>query len=141
MTQDMTAAGEARALSPYERFGHEAGVRAIVERFYDLMEHEPMYAELRAMHDVDLSPMRSSLTGFLTAWLGGPRTWFEARPSVCIMSMHRTMSISPESAGQWVHAMSRAMAEGEIEPRLGAQLQDAFLRMATAMTNVPRDEN
>lgn len=128
-----TNATEEAAPSPYERIGGEEGVRAVVERFYDLMEREPDYAELRAMHGADLTPMRISFTQFLSAWLGGPRIWFEARPVVCIMSMHRSLGIPRETAAQWVHAMSRALAENRVEPALGAQMQQAFLRMANAM--------
>lgn len=43
------------------------------------------------------------------------------------------MGISRETAAQWVHAMSRAMAESRVEPALGTQVQQAFLRMAGAM--------
>lgn len=133
MTEEEIGSGAAREPSLYDRIGGERGVRAIVERFYDLMEHEPLYADLRAMHDADLLPVRASLTEFLSAWLGGPRTWFEARPGICIMSMHRSMAVSTTTATQWVQAMSRAMAEERIEPVVGTQMQQAFLRMAGAM--------
>ncbi len=133
MTEEEIGAGAAGEPSLYDRVGGEDGVRAVVERFYDLMEHEPIYAELRAMHAADLLPMRGSLTQFLSAWLGGPRTWFEARPGACIMSMHRGMAIERRTAAQWVHAMSRAMAENRIEPALGTHMQQAFLRMANGM--------
>ncbi|WP_253717303.1 group II truncated hemoglobin [Sphingomonas sp. AP4-R1] len=116
-----------------ERAGGAAGVGTLVNRFYDLMESQPEYAELRALHQPDLRLTRISLTDFLTAWLGGPRTWFETRPGVCIMSMHRSMAMSRETAAQWVHAMSRAMAECGIEPALARQMQQAFLRMANGM--------
>nr|WP_317893503.1 group II truncated hemoglobin [uncultured Sphingomonas sp.] len=132
----MTAApaSSAKALpSLYDRIGGADGVRLVVDRFYDLMEHAPEYAELRAMHDADLLPVRVSLTQFLSAWLGGPRDWFVARPGACIMSLHREMPITRETARQWVHAMSRALAENRVEPALGAQMQQSFLRMAHAM--------
>jgi hemoglobin len=136
MSDEETGSGEANKASLFDRIGGEDGVRAVVERFYDLMEHEPAYDELRAMHEADLLPMRISLTEFLSAWLGGPRTWFESRPGTCIMSMHRNVAVSKTTAAQWVQAMSRAMAEARIEPALGTQMQQAFLRMAGAM--IPR---
>jgi hemoglobin len=119
--------------SLYDRIGGAEGVRAVVERFYDLMDEEPRYAALRAMHGADLLPMRVSLTQFLSAWLGGPRTWFEERPGACIMSAHRAMDVTRETAAQWVHAMSRALAENRVEPAIGTQMRQAFLRMANAM--------
>jgi hemoglobin len=120
----------------FARIGGTEGVRAVVERFYDLMQDDPRYAALRAMHAEDLFPVRVSLTQFLSAWLGGPRDWFEARPGTCIMSMHRAMGITAETAAQWVEAMSRAMAEARVEKALGTQMQQAFLRMAGAMMQV-----
>lgn len=132
----MTATAETTAPSLFARIGGTEGVRAVVERFYDLMQDDPRYAPLRAMHEEDLFPMRVSLTQFLSAWLGGPRDWFEARPGTCIMSMHRAMGITSETAAQWVEAMSRAMAEARVEKALGTQMQQAFLRMAGAMMQV-----
>ena len=43
-------------------------LQAITQRFYDLMEQDPAYAELRAMHAPDLTEMRASLPLFLAGW-------------------------------------------------------------------------
>ena len=72
--------------TPYDLMGGRPVVSAMVERFYDLMDTDPAYAALRALHAPDLAPMRASLTGFLTAWLGGPRDWFDQHPGACVMS-------------------------------------------------------
>lgn len=118
---------------PYEEIGGPDAVRALVERFYDLMEADPLYAELRAMHDADLGPMRLSLTGFLSAWLGGPRDWFAANPGKCIMSAHRALNFGAQEARQWTDAMTRAMAETQVPAALAQQMREAFMRMAGAM--------
>ena len=120
--------------TPFELIGGREAVSQFVERFYDLMEQEPEYAELRAMHAADLAPMRASLTGFLTAWLGGPRDWFSERPGACVVSAHRSLSITAATAAQWKHAMSRAVSESAIDPELGGQMCEAFARMADGMT-------
>jgi hemoglobin len=121
------------APTPFDRIGGTAAIAAIVDRFYDLMEQAPEYAELRALHQPDLGPMRASLTAFLSAWLGGPRTWFAMRPGTCIMSMHRSMALSHRSAAQWLDAMRRALADNGVEPALEAQMRQAFARMAHGM--------
>lgn len=97
--------------TPFERLGGHAVFQAIVDRFYDLMDSEPAYAELRAMHAEDLAPMRASLAGFLAGWAGGPRDWFEANPGRCMMSIHRSFTIRPDVAEQWAEAMRRAIAD------------------------------
>ena len=49
---------EAQPLSPVLRFDRADAVRGIVERFYDQVETEPAFVELRAMHADDLARMR-----------------------------------------------------------------------------------
>jgi hemoglobin len=129
----MTAALDPRAPTPFEAIGGVPPIAAVVDRFYDLMETDPAYGELRDLHGPDLSPMRASLTGFLTAWLGGPRDWFAARPGACMMSIHAPVPVTPQTAGQWTHAMSRALADNGVEPQLRALIDEAFDRMARGM--------
>ncbi len=97
---------------PYDRLGGRAPIARLVERFYALMDSDPAYAELRAMHAPDLGPMTQSLTDFLVAWTGGPRDWFEKRPGACIMSAHGELSgMTPQTAQQWIDAMTQAVME------------------------------
>lgn len=117
----------------FDQIGGAAPVAAMVNAFYDLMETDPAYARLRAIHAPDLTPMRASLAGFITGWLGGPRDWFAARPGVCMMSMHRAMPIDAELGRQWVDAMSRAMDQAEIAPDVAEALRDVFGRMSANM--------
>lgn len=120
---------------PYHRIGGDAVIARIVDRFYDLMESDPRFAELRALHAEDLGPMRESLTGFLIAWLGGPRDWFDQRPGACIMSAHGRIAVTPETARQWLEAMARAFVDTGIEPDLARLIGDAFTNMAHAMAS------
>ena len=108
-------------------------VRSLVDRFYDLMECDPAYGDLRALHKPDLTPMRHSLTGFLVGWLGGPRTWFEERPGMCMMSAHRDVAISEAAACQWADAMERAVLEQVPDPALAPKLAEALGSMARGM--------
>lgn len=57
--------------------GGEVQVMALTERFYDLMDLEPGYAALRAVHGPDLSGAREKLFWFLCGWLGGPQHYTE----------------------------------------------------------------
>jgi hemoglobin len=117
----------------FDQIGGAAPVAAMVNAFYDLMETDPAFARLRAIHAEDLTPMRASLTGFITGWLGGPRDWFAARPGVCMMSLHRAMPIDAELGRQWVDAMSRAMDQAGIAPDMAEALRDVFGRMSANM--------
>lgn len=128
----MTAtAVEAR--TPFDSIGGTDGVRRLVDRFYDLMEGKPAYSGLRALHADDLSPMRVSLAGFLTGWLGGPRDWFDRNPGKCMMSLHARFPIDARIADQWVAAMDEALRDTAVDPALAERMGAAFARMAAGM--------
>ncbi|MDR3506267.1 MAG: group II truncated hemoglobin [Caulobacteraceae bacterium] len=130
----MTAsASEPTEKSPFEVVGGAPVVARFVGRFYDLMETDPAYAPLRALHAPDLGPMRESLTGFFTGWLGGPRDWFVQRPGMCMMSAHAPIPMNADTARQWTQAMARALADAGVDPEIAARMNEAFERMAEGM--------
>ena len=47
--------------TPYAWIGGDDKVKALVERFYDLMDLEPSYADLRAAHGTSLEQAREKL--------------------------------------------------------------------------------
>ncbi|MEY4473980.1 MAG: hypothetical protein RL671_2284 [Pseudomonadota bacterium] len=122
------------AASPFERVGGHPAMRAITDRFYDLMDQDPAYADLRAIHAADLGEMRIQLPLFLAGWAGGPRDWFEANPGKCMMSAHGGIPITPDTAGQWAEAMTRAIAEVDLADReIADAMADVLSRMARGM--------
>lgn len=124
---------QSAVVTPYDLLGGADGVARVVNRFYDLMESDPSFAGLRAMHAPDLTPMRASLAGFLTGWSGGPRTWFDQNPGKCMMSAHGALEIDRDRAAQWCDAMARALADCGVDTVLAGRLNEAFARMAGAM--------
>ena len=69
----------ARVTTAYEMIGGEAGVRALVTRFYELMDSLPEAAACRAIHPEDLSGSAEKLFEYLTGWLGGPPIFVDWR--------------------------------------------------------------
>lgn len=118
----------------FDQIGGASRVDALVEAFYDLVETDPAYAGLRAMHARDMTTVRAGLKGWLTGWLGGPRDWFVVNPGVCMMSMHRAMPIDAATAGQWTDAMGRALAQVEVDREMAVALNEVFGRMSANMT-------
>ena len=59
--------------TPFAWIGGEASIKALVERFYDLMDLEPCYSALRAAHGSTLDNARQRLFWFLCGWMGGPQ--------------------------------------------------------------------
>ncbi len=119
-------------MTPYERLGGADVVAAITARFYDLIEHDPAYAQVKAMHG-EFSRIREAFSGFLTAWLGGPRDYFD-NGGPCMMSLHAKLGITSTAAGQWQAAMRRALMEQPgLDGAFREALSDALERMARAM--------
>lgn len=134
----------AKPVLPFDRIGGREPIQRMVDRFYDLMESEPDFAELRAMHAADLSPMRDSLTDFLMAWMGGPRDWFEKRPGACVMSAHRALEgMNYATATQWVLAMQQAAKDTiPSDPDFVDNMVTAFASMSKAMaTNAGKGDS
>jgi len=122
-----------KALTAYDQVGGLPAVRRTVDRFYDLMGSDPQFADLRRLHAADLGPMRDSLTGFLAAWLGGPQDWFGEHPGKCMMSVHRDVSVTEQTADQWARAMTRAIADCVDDKEVAAKMAEALSKMTMMM--------
>tara|TARA_R110000787_G_scaffold221604_1_gene330342 strand:- start:186 stop:608 length:423 start_codon:yes stop_codon:yes gene_type:complete len=122
--------------TPFEAIGGQESVAAIVGRFYDLMDTDPAYRDLRALHAADLSAVRNGLALFLNGWMGGPRDWFAQ--GKCVMSLHRPLAIPPQVADQWIDAMARAIAaQPGVDTALAGEMAERLGQMARAMINQP----
>ena len=77
--------------------------------------------------------LAAPLTGFLIAWLGGPRDWFSNNPGKCVMSVHGKIAVSAPTAGQWSEAMRLAIADFVLDEKLATGMADALHGMAEAM--------
>ena len=52
-------------------------LREMIDRFYDLMDLEPEFAGIRALHPPTLDGSRDKLYWFLSGWMGGPSLYIE----------------------------------------------------------------
>ncbi len=130
----MATQAEAVPETPFQKLGGHPTFEAICNRFYDLMDGDPAYAKLRAMHADDLAPMRKSLPLFLAGWAGGPRDWFDQNPGRCMMSVHKPFTINAAVARQWADAMKQAIAAVETPDNLLATaMGDALSELALGM--------
>lgn len=119
----------------YQHIGGEAGIRALVERFYAIMDSDPAVAEIRALHARDLKGSREKLFMFLSGWLGGPQLYLEKYGHPRLRQRHMPFPIGESARDQWMHCMRRAMAEVELDPSLREQLERAFYKVADFMRN------
>ena len=121
--------------TPFDRVGGEAQVRALVDRFYDLMDLEPAYAELRAVHPSTLEGSRDKLFWFLCGWLGGPQHYADRFGHPMLRARHLPFAIGIRERDQWMHCMQQAMAEVELDPEFAQRLSASFFQTADWMRN------
>jgi hemoglobin len=119
----------------FERVGGEARVRALVDRFYDLMDLEPAYAALRAAHPSTLEGSRDKLFWFLCGWLGGPQHYTDRFGHPMLRARHLPFEIGIRERDQWMHCMQQAMAEVELDPEFAQRLSTSFFQTADWMRN------
>ena len=119
----------------FERLGGEPGVRALVDRFYDLMELEPRFAALRAMHPTTLDGSRDKLFWFLCGWLGGPDHYVERFGHPRLRARHLPFPIGLRERDEWLACMAQAMDECALDPALAGRLADSFFGTADWMRN------
>ena len=121
--------------SVYAHIGGESAVRALVDRFYDLMELEPGLVELRALHPASLDGSRDKLFWFLCGWLGGPQHYIDRFGHPMLRARHLPYAIGIRERDQWLACMQRAMVETQVEPALAQRLAESLFGTADWMRN------
>ena len=121
--------------TPYDLLGGDAKVRELVDRFYDLMDFEPGYRELRAVHGSTLESAREKLYQFLSGWLGGPSLYTDRYGHPMLRARHLPFAIGDRERDQWMACMRQAMEETHVPQQLRGPLGDAFQKTADWMRN------
>ena len=121
--------------TPFEWIGGEARVHALVDRFYDLMDLEPAYAGLRAVHGNELTDARQKLFWFLCGWLGGPQHYTDRFGHPRLKQRHMPFKVGLVERDQWLACMDQAMVENAVPEELRTRLNKAFFQTADWMRN------
>ena len=122
-------------LTPYDLIGGEEKVRALIARFYDLMDHDPDYYGIRKLHPASLNGSREKLFMFLTGWLGGPPLYEQAYGHPRLRARHMHVAIGISERDQWMACMTRAMVDIGVEGKLRERLVQSFMKTADFMRN------
>jgi hemoglobin len=130
---DAEAAGRAYGDgdASFQAAGGEAGIRALVDSFYDFMDSLPEARRIRGMHPADLGESRDKLARFLCGWLGGPRRYREKYGPISIPGVHAHLPIGEADRDAWLECMRRAAAE---QPHA-----DAFRAYLLAQLAIPAE--
>ncbi len=123
------------SIPPFDLIGGETAVRQLVDRFYDLMDLEPAYAGLRALHPEVLDGSRDKLHWFLCGWLGGPPLYVEKFGHPRLRARHMPYAIGIAERDQWMACMTQAMRERQVDEAMATRLAESFFGTADWMRN------
>jgi hemoglobin len=119
--------------SLYERAGGTPFFEALVARFYEGVEADPV---LRAVYpEDDLEPAARRLTLFLIQYWGGPRTYDAERGHPRLRMRHAPFSIGPIERDRWLAQMRASIAELAPPPDVAEDLERYIDMAAEAMRN------
>ncbi len=119
----------------YELIGGEAGVRGLVDRFYDRMDADPAYEGIRQMHPPSLDGARDKLFWYLSGWMGGPEMYIERFGHPRMRMRHIHFAIGLAERDQWLNCMRLALREASLEDSVKTRLMEAFGKIADAIRN------
>ncbi|MFN3711885.1 MAG: group II truncated hemoglobin, partial [Alishewanella aestuarii] len=97
--------------TPYQLIGGEAAVRALANRFYDIMATAPEAKELYAIHPLPLDGIRQKFFEFLSGWLGGPALFEQKYGHPRLRARHLPFAVNQQLRDQWMFCMEQALDE------------------------------
>lgn len=121
--------------SVYARIDGAPAVRALVERFYALMDELPEAYTVRRLHPESLAGSADSLFKYLSGWFGGPPLYIQERGHPRLRMRHAPYAIGAIERDEWMLCMRQALAEQVADPALRAAIEQAFTGMAEHMVN------
>lgn len=124
----------------FARVGGEAGVRRLVDRFYDLMDGLPEARRIRSLHPASLDGSRDKLHWFLVGWLGGPPLYVQRFGHPRLRARHLPFPIGRAERDAWLLCMRRALVESVADEPARAFIDQALSRLADHMRNQPEPD-
>jgi hemoglobin len=126
--------------TPFDLLGGAARVRALVERFYDVMsEREPELAGLHACDDagrVARGP-RDRFGLFLIGWLGGPDDYVTQHGHPRLRMRHGRVPVNEAMRDAWLRCMQAALDGEAVTGPVRAFLEARFAEVADFLRNTP----
>jgi hemoglobin len=118
----------------FERVGGPPFFVALVERFYEAVENDPV---LRPIYPDDLEPGKAHLSGFLAQYWGGPPQYSMERGHPRLRMRHASFAIRQRERDAWVGHMTNAVRASDASPIDAGLLITNFRETATFLMNRP----
>lgn len=119
----------------YNRIGGAEKVRALVIRFYEIMDELPESYGIRHLHPENLQGSQDKLFKYLCGWMGGPALYVQEYGHPMLRRRHLPFSISESERDQWLLCMDSALHDEVENTVLRQELLAAFAKVADHMRN------
>ena len=117
----------------FDAVGGHATFEAIVRRFYQGVESDPVLKPMYPEHDMEGAVQR--LTLFLEQYWGGPTTYSDMRGHPRLRMRHQPFRVNPDARDRWIAHMREAVAQQNLAPLHAVTLMDYLERAAHSMVN------
>lgn len=121
----------------YNQLGGDAGVKRLVEVFYDIVEGEPAGRELNLLHlrGHGVAHSRIEQFNFLCGFLGGPKLYAEKHGHSNVRKMHEHVAINADARDAWLNCMQMALDRCGTAPATKDAIMDHFRIVAGVLKN------
>jgi hemoglobin len=117
----------------FQAAGGEAGLRRLIDMFFDRMGTDARFATIYALHPEDKEVSRDKLARFLCGWLGGPKLYNEKYGAIGIPRVHAHLKIATAERDQWLTCMTETVAEQPFAPDFKKYLMEQLYVPAEAV--------
>lgn len=118
--------------SLYARVGGQVWFDALVERFYEGVEPDPV---LRPLYPDDLEPGKHHLALFLAQYWGGPTAYDDLRGHPRLRARHLPFAIGDAERDAWVRHMTAAVEASDADDDTRAEFLAYVRDAATFLIN------
>ena len=120
----------------FNRIGGAEKIRALVKRFYQIMDELPESYGIRKLHAESLQGSEDKLFKFLNGWMGGPQLYVQEYGHPMLRRRHLPFPISVAERDQWLMCMDLALKEVVEDLALRSELSVAFAKVGDHMRNI-----
>ena len=119
--------------TPFDALGGDEPIRAIVDRFYDIIDTD--VPTLRAMLPADDRVSRDKLHAYLVEWTGGPALYTPTRGHPRMRMRHLPFPIGEGEVRSWLAAMERSLDDNDVHGDIRTFLDERLTALAHHMRN------
>ncbi|MBX5183297.1 MULTISPECIES: group II truncated hemoglobin [unclassified Rhizobium] len=123
----------------YEAIGGDPVVRALTQRFYELMDRLPEASNVRAVHPPSLTGSEEKFYEYMSGYLGGPPLYTDKRGHPRLRSRHFVTEIGPVERDEWLLCFRRALDQTISSQALRDLIWGPVERLAYHMQNKAPD--